>query len=208
MGRGRLMSEIYVCRHGQTDMNLRGILQGRTDTKLNDEGRRQADAAGDFMRKNGILIDEVLTSPLSRAVESAEIMTGIPRENFTFEHALIERGFGAWEGKSISELPEKEQLIYETTTEAMELPGAETIDELMERVKRYLTKLKSFSLLRDRNILLSTHGAVMHAFKCYLYDIPKEMFWSFSIRNCELMKMDIEKRTLLTVFPGFKGRTG
>ena len=105
------MSEIFVCRHGQTDMNLHGILQGRTDTKLNDEGRRQADEAGDFMRKNGILIDEVLTSPLSRAVESAEIMTGIPRENFTFEHALIERGFGEWEGKSINELPEKEQKV-------------------------------------------------------------------------------------------------
>lgn len=202
------MSEIYVCRHGQTDMNLHGILQGRTDTKLNAEGRRQAAAAGDYIRKNGIIIDEVLTSPLSRAVESAEIMTGIPRENFTFEHALIERGFGEWEGKGIDELPEKEQLIYKETTEAVELPGAETIDELMIRVKKYLAKLKGFSLLRGRNILLSTHGAVIHAVKCALYDIPREMFWSFSIRNCELLKMDTEKKTLVTVFPGFKGRTG
>ena len=202
------MSEIFVCRHGQTDMNLHGILQGRTDTKLNDEGRRQAVEAGDFMRKNGILIDEVLTSPLSRAVESAEIMTGIPRENFTFEHALIERGFGEWEGKSINELPEKEQLIYKETTEAIELPGAETIDELIIRVQKYLTRLKSFSLLRGRNILLSTHGAVIHAIKCILYEIPREMFWSFSIRNCEILKMDIDKMAIVTVFPGFKGRTG
>ena len=78
----------------------------------------------------------------------------------------------------------------------------------MIRVQKYLSKLKSFSLLRGRSILLSTHGAVIHAIKCALYEIPREMFWSFSIRNCEILKMDIEKNTLVTVFPGFKGRTG
>ena len=66
------MSGFFFLRHGQTDMNIRHMMQGRVNTHLNETGRRQARKAAEFMRENGICPDEIYTSPLVRTIETAE----------------------------------------------------------------------------------------------------------------------------------------
>ena len=68
--------KIYVIRHGETDYNVRRLFQGQINTDLNDTGRAQARAAAEKIRAMGLTFDRVYSSPLQRAVETVEIITG------------------------------------------------------------------------------------------------------------------------------------
>ena len=67
---------IYVTRHGQTDLNAKKLMQGRSDIPLNDTGRAQARAAREKL--GNIKFDAVYSSPLCRAVETASIIGNVP----------------------------------------------------------------------------------------------------------------------------------
>ena len=71
------LTRLYLIRHGQTDWNVRAALQGRTDIALNDTGRAQAREARALLQ--GVRFDAVYSSPLSRAVETAALVSGWER---------------------------------------------------------------------------------------------------------------------------------
>ena len=72
---------IYIIRHGQTEKNRANVLQGRSDIPLNDAGRQQAMEAKNQFAAAGIRFDKVYTSPLIRAVQTAEIVAeGVPQK--------------------------------------------------------------------------------------------------------------------------------
>src|SRR4029453_2522660 len=94
---------LALIRHGQTDWNLDGLMQGRTDIPLNDTGREQALVAASAV--SGERWDAVVSSPLVRARETAELIAttlGVPLGGEYDE--LIEQDFGAAEGTPVSEL--------------------------------------------------------------------------------------------------------
>ena len=85
-------TQLYLIRHGQTDWNLRAMLQGRTDIPLNETGRRQAMEAGE--RLAGVHFDAVYSSPLQRCRKLAEYC-GYPAP--LLDDRLKELNFGDWE---------------------------------------------------------------------------------------------------------------
>src|SRR5689334_12381899 len=100
---------LIFIRHGETDWNVEGRLQGQRDIPLNDTGRAQA-------RRNGTAIKaampetvgfDFVASPLSRSRETMEIVRaamGLPAENYTTDDRLKELTFGAWEGLTDEDL--------------------------------------------------------------------------------------------------------
>mgnify|MGYP005782903757 FL=1 len=88
--------KILITRHGQTDWNVLGKIQGQTDIELNDNGRQQAKETGELIKNENI--DIIITSPLKRAKETAKIIN----ENFNVtiieDNRLMERNFGKSEG--------------------------------------------------------------------------------------------------------------
>ncbi len=93
---GRETMHLYIMRHGETDDNTRRVLQGQKDNPLNERGRQQALRAKEEL--SGILFDRVYSSPLIRAVETAVLATGRPREEIILEERLKEISFGVLEG--------------------------------------------------------------------------------------------------------------
>ena len=135
------MTTLLLVRHGETDWNAAGRLQGQTDRPLNDLGRRQAARLADELEGDGI--DAVYASDLARARETAEIVAdrlGLP---VRLEPGLRERDWGTWEGLTASERA------------VVELEG-ETTEAHRERV---LAALRGICAAHPHEtVLVVTHG--------------------------------------------------
>ena len=93
----------FIClRHGLTDWNRQGRFQGRTDVPLADEGILQAHAAA--LRLQNTRLDQIVASPLVRAVKTAEIVATASSAPLTIDDGIIECDFGSLEGRSIADV--------------------------------------------------------------------------------------------------------
>ena len=93
----------FIClRHGATDWNRQGRFQGRTDNPLNDDGIAQAHEAAEKLQ--AIALAHVVSSPLLRAVQTAEVIASMASTTVTLDHGLIELDFGSFEGQPVREL--------------------------------------------------------------------------------------------------------
>jgi broad specificity phosphatase PhoE len=145
------VTRLELVRHGQTDWNLAGRVQGSTDIPLNDAGRAQAHEAGRRLASSHW--DLIVTSPLSRAHETARI---IAREIGVAEplviDALQERSFGTAEGLTGPELDERRG-------RGEDVRGRERRHAVVERVRPALEQLAAD--YPDAAILVVTHGGVI-----------------------------------------------
>lgn len=154
------MTLITLIRHGQTDWNLAGRIQGSTDIPLNDTGRAQARAAA--VRLAGTPFDHVYASPLSRARETAAIIAG----EFGLPAPLVTVGMRE------HEFGEAEGLLWEQYRERFgarrdDVPGAETVAQLTARALDSLERIdraaRRRSAPRTESVLVATHGGVIRA---------------------------------------------
>lgn len=149
--------DIYLLRHGETDWNKKKLLQGHTDTLLNEKGKKQVEDTVRKLADLGIRMDAIVTSPLRRARESAAItarVLGYPQERIVVEELLIERGFGEGEGMALDEMKAR----YSDC----DCRGMESKEELIARAGLALQKITE--MFRDaERILLAAHGAILFA---------------------------------------------
>ena len=94
--------EFLFVRHGQTDWNVRGLLQGRSDRPLTDKGVEQANEAAHLLR--GESVGLIVSSPLARAVDTAEVISQRLNVPIQVDSDLIERSFGRYEGRPVLEI--------------------------------------------------------------------------------------------------------
>jgi len=154
---------LVFVRHGETDWNVSGRLQGRTDVPLNARGLDQAEAVGRALRGFSGLTDRVfLSSPLSRATETMRRMRealGLDPEAFAVDDRLSEMSFGRWEGLTFREIREREpglMKVREADRWAHTPPGGESYVEVAARLKSVIDAL-------DRPAVIVSHGGVARA---------------------------------------------
>mgnify|MGYP002071980347 FL=1 len=149
--------DIYLLRHGETDWNKKRLLQGHTDIPLNEKGRAQVDDTVRRLSALGVRMDAIVSSPLKRARETAEIASHrleYPKEKIVVEELLIERGFGEGEGMSLDDM--------KTKYPQDDCPGMESKEELIRRAGQAFQKITDVFCDAER-ILLTAHGAVLFA---------------------------------------------
>lgn len=95
------MTRICLVRHGETDWNALGMLQGKTDIPLNQKGINQAKECGEFLKS--ATWDVVVTSPLTRAKQTAEIVRRFIDKPLIELVEFIERDYGDAEGRTVEE---------------------------------------------------------------------------------------------------------
>ncbi len=103
------MKTIYFIRHGEAEHNVSGVFGGHIDTKLTEQGVKQANLAGQQANAQNLAFDIIVSSPLERAHHTARILSAhinYPHTQIVLSDALKERHFGALEGVSSKEYEE------------------------------------------------------------------------------------------------------
>ena len=178
--------DVYLTRHGQTDLNKNKLMQGRVDIPLNSTGIAQAERAAGEVR--GVAFDAVYASPLKRAVVTAQIISGFPEADVRIDERLIETDFGPYDGKPYMHLG-LPMTLYWVLPEFFPAPaGVESIASMHNRVMSFLRELKKQD---HENVLLVCHGGIMRVLSGCLAGAPKGMQWRPKPGNCEIRKYTI-----------------
>ena len=174
---------IYIIRHGQTELNQRQVLQGRSDHPLNEDGIKQAqDAAAALIN---VVFDHVFASPLKRAVQTAQIVA--PDIEPVIDDRLIEMDYGPYEGTDLRDPPPEVVTFFSDFVRNPAPAGMEQLSQVVTRTGAFLEEIKGL----DGNILISTHAIAMKAMLEYLSPESMGGFWSRHIGNCAIYTVDM-----------------
>jgi probable phosphoglycerate mutase len=183
----------YFIRHGQTDLNLKGIVQGRgVDTSLNDNGRKQANAF--FNAYKHVPFDKIYTSTLVRTHQTVERFVqeiGIPLQQLI---GLDEISWGIYEGKVQDEtiMEGFQNLVSSWRNNELDahIENGESPNELVKRQKEaisYMLNQKS-----ENTVLVCMHGRALRIMLCHLTNTPVSQMDEFPHTNTSLYVLEYE----------------
>lgn len=177
------MGHFYYTRHGQTVWNTENKICGATDSPLTELGHQQAMELGEQIKREGLKIDEILYSPLSRAADTARhisSITGIPARK---ETRLVEQNFGKWE----STPRDGQEFRKDKENFVTDFEGGESMLRLCQRIYNLLDDIKKEP---EKVYLLVAHNGISRAVESYFRNMTNEEFAAFGIRNCELRRYE------------------
>lgn len=165
---------LYIARHGQTDWNLQRRFQSTTDVPLNEHGRSQATALADLLNQRRITFSEIYSSPLQRAMSTAEILiagatAARSTPTITAEPSFIELSLGEFEGRYADDLKNDFGDVF-TVWQASGFidaaPGGESMQQAVQRVTPVLTRIRRECI--DADVLIVAHQGSNMAIKSAL----------------------------------------
>lgn len=183
--------ELYIIRHGETDLNKQGIVQGRgINSDLNDTGRAQA--AAFYEAYKHITFDRVYTSKLKRTHQTVKgfVDAGTP---WTQLEGLDELAWGIWEGK-----PNDENAIsafkglmeqWEAGDYDAHFEGGESPNDVVKREQEAIITIKNAT--QEKRVLVCMHGRAMRLFLCLLTNRPISEMTEFPHQNTTLYKVEL-----------------
>ena len=177
---------LLITRHGQTDWNIEGKIQGQTDIELNETGIKQAEATREKLLNEKI--DIIISSPQKRARKTAEIIAKGRHIPIIIDKGIEERYFGEFEGKTRKEFDFDELWNYKLNKQYKD---AESVGELFARVEAFLEKIKQEH--KDKTVLLVTHGGVAIPIRATLEGVPDgmEVLIGFILDNCQVKEYEL-----------------
>jgi broad specificity phosphatase PhoE len=184
---------IYLTRHGETEFNRLGIVQGSgVDSPLNDTGNQQAEMF--FQHYKSTAFDKVYTSALQRTYQSVRKFIeelGVPHEKLA---GLNEISWGEYEGVSGKTAWREDyyKMIAEWEKGNLHhrVPNGENPIELQQRQKPALNHILQNT--HEQTVLVCMHGRAMKSFLCLMLDLPLQNMDTFSHRNLGLYILEYE----------------
>lgn len=176
--------KLYVVRHGETAENSKDCLCGRINSGLTEKGKLQAVEVREYF--NGKNIDLIVSSPLDRCVQTAQIIANnaIP---VIYSDSLLGRDHGEFTGmhKSLINFDE-----YWNYSKNVQYETAESVRTLYDRVAKLIDDLKE--KYSDKNIIIVTHSGILRILYYYFKGIPDNGILSeIDIKNCEIYEYDL-----------------
>jgi probable phosphoglycerate mutase len=182
------MITLYLVRHGETDYNQEDRVQGQKDSNLTDFGRKQAQALAEAFKD--VKIDQVYTSPLKRAADTAKVIVD---GNHLLEvnpiDEFMELDCGIFEDKLISEIKEEN---WDKWTEFLASPnvapeGGESMNQLFVRVSKALEMILA-NAGEDENIVIVSHAGVVRMSLAHLMNIQVASAVNFGLSNASVAR--------------------
>lgn len=181
--------QLYIVRHGQTDWNKVRKLQGLTDIQLNENGRQVAIDLGNKLEQEGVTFDEIFSSPLIRAYETACLIRGRQNVPITRDERIREISFGVSEGMDYETWMSEDnpQRAFFTEPHKYIPPqDGETIEEVQARGREFIQEIIEPLYGQAKRVMIVAHGAMNKGLMCYLENNDVEHFWGDGLQNnCE-----------------------
>lgn len=187
------MMKIYIVRHGETALNSKGVLQGRLDEPLNQNGLDLAVLTGRALKD--IHFDHCISSPLNRALETAKIIlkesgNDIPID---LDDRALEINFGDLEGKKLTEMGEEGNRFIMDPFHFAGFPNGESLIDVCNRTQELLKELISKD--DGKTYLVSTHGCAMRGMVNFLFEDASD-YWRGNVPyNCSFTIIEAEGNT-------------
>lgn len=174
------MGTLYFVRHGETVWNVENKICGATDSALTEKGLAQARETGKKLREMELSFDEILSSPLSRALDTAKQiseMTGIP---YRVEQRLKEQNFGRFEST-----PRNGEEFQRAKQHFLDRYGSgESMMQVGQRIYNLLDEIRREE---GKTYLIVAHNGIARFMESYFHDMTNEEFASFGVKNCEVV---------------------
>ena len=174
--------DIILARHGETAWNAEEVFRGRIDVELNETGIRQAQLLAGYL--SDVKIDAVLSSPLKRALKTAETVAGYHELEVEIAPGLIDLDFGEWQGLPHLEVKEKYNELYQEWVHnpgRVVLPGGESLDDVKKRAAGVVDKVVSGYV---NAVVLVSHRVVNKVLICALLGLDNSHFWNIRQDTC------------------------
>ncbi len=182
------MKRLYLLRHGQTEFNVKKLVQGRCDSPLTDLGRKQAGMAAAWLKDHDVVPDKVVSSPLGRAMDTASLVAtellGLDAEVEPCE-GIIERSYGTFEEGPHDALPTD---VWDPGEDLVPF-GGEGSRALQERMVGTLTNLMGAD--GNETLLAVSHGSASRQF--IKAAAPEGFELPTKLPNCAIMIFDFDE---------------
>ena len=176
--------KIYIIRHGETDLNVQGVMQGWLDEPLNQSGRDLAEITGRALKD--IHFDYCISSPLIRSKETVELVLKESGNEIPIltDDRIKEIHFGDIEGEHLSALGEKGELFHDDPFHFGRFPNGESVQDVCQRTQEFLKELIARD--DDKTYLIGIHGCAVRAMLNFLYENPDEYWHGHVPYNCSV----------------------
>lgn len=175
--------EILFVRHGQTEWNVLNRVQGSVDIELNEVGKSQAHDTEKLLKDEQI--DLIISSPLKRTVETANIINEGRNIPIVIDNGVVERSFGVYEGKDRKTI---DFGIFWNRFTNEPIEDGECLSDFLDRINNFLKRLKEN--YEGKRVLIVSHGGVSMAMQ-YIFNGPDEDgHIPKGVKNCEVVKFN------------------
>ena len=198
-----MVLRLFFVRHGLSSFNAKGLIQGRTDESyLTEEGYYQAKLTGEIL--NQVNIDEIYSSPLVRASETAKTIEKHLNKNIEiqYDQNLLEVDLANWSGLKTTEIKEKfksEYQIWKSNPENLSIKRDdethyEPIKELFIQAKKFIDALTNKNRnFENKNILIIAHNAILRCLILHLINKPTKGFRKIKLDNASISILNLSK---------------
>lgn len=172
---------IWITRHGQTNLNKARLMQGHINEPLNATGIAQAQSVRKMI--GDITFDAVYASPLDRAITTASIIGNVKKDDVIIDERIIEADFGRYDKCKYYGMGPA-MTLYWTFPEIF--PAPETVETIASMTERSADFLRELEEKEYENVLVTCHGGIIRALKGYLEDKSNGILWRPKPKNCEV----------------------
>ena len=170
------MTTVILARHGETEWNVAEIFRGRIDVDLNETGVKQAELLAEYL--SSFSIDTVYSSPLKRALTTAETISGCHKLNIEIVPGLIDFDYGEWQGLPHQEVKARYRELYAewlNSPDKVKMPSGESLSDVR---KRAMGVVDSIIVRHKDTVVLVSHRVVNKVLICALLGLDDSHFWN------------------------------
>lgn len=186
-----MKTKVFLVRHGETEWNKLGKFQGCQDIDLSQEGIVQAQYLSEKFSDN---FDYIYTSPLKRALQTAEVIANNKEIKPTIINELREINFGEWEGLTLKEIssnfPDEFTNWRTDKNEAPMCGGDLSLKNASTRAKTAITEIVDKH--KGKKILIVAHGGIIKAGLLGLFELDMTMYHKINLGNTAICEIDFD----------------